>query len=371
MTKKNDQAVELRQKFAQEDFGLTVEKQNELADRFNPFMETVNGLIATAATIKVESVADFEAMQLARTTRLSLKAVRVDVEKTRKDLKEASMREGKAIDGMANIIKYLIVPAEKQLQDHEDFVKKIEQERIDKIVADRTDTLSALGVDCSCFDLANMKGAAFESLRESSVIAYDKRQEEKRKEEQAAADAARKEKEDHERMRIENAKLKAEQEAAAAREAEAEKKREEERAAAESKLKAEQEARQAAERKVEEAREKAEAAERKRQSDDRRREQEEKQRKRDEELAAIKQDKEDEQRRKAAPDKVKMSALSDAICALDVPTVSSEAALAAMHEVRGTLNRAVKILRGAVRAIEEQQAEQQKPTTKGKTKCSS
>ena len=51
------------------------------------------------------------------------------LKKVRKELKEESLRKGKAIDGVANIIKFLIEPVEKYLEDQEKFIEKLEQQK--------------------------------------------------------------------------------------------------------------------------------------------------------------------------------------------------------------------------------------------------
>jgi len=58
--------------------------------------------------------------------------------------------------------------------------------------------------------------------------------------------------------------------------------------------------------------------------------------------------------RLAAPDKDKIERLVADVCALDVPAVSSDVALAAIHKVRGILNSAVKCLRNAVADLSEE-----------------
>jgi len=111
------------------DSGLSNEKHAAIAGQFNEKCGPLQDLIDKANAIKVTGAGDVAAMKLARTTRLSLKNIRVEVEKTRKSLKEESLREGKAIDGMANIVKFLIVPVEQGLQEKEDFVKLAESHR--------------------------------------------------------------------------------------------------------------------------------------------------------------------------------------------------------------------------------------------------
>jgi DNA repair exonuclease SbcCD ATPase subunit len=96
------------------------------------------GIVVTDDSQKAE-------MQMARAGRLFLKEKRVAIEKSRKELKEQALREGKAIDGIANVLKALIVPIEEYLDQQEHFVelreaaaeKKRQEEEAARIEAER------------------------------------------------------------------------------------------------------------------------------------------------------------------------------------------------------------------------------------------
>lgn len=72
-------------------------------------------------------------MQMARTGRLFLREKRIAIESSRKQLKESALREGKAIDGIANVLKALIVPIEEHLDRQERFIE-IEQEKKNEVM---------------------------------------------------------------------------------------------------------------------------------------------------------------------------------------------------------------------------------------------
>lgn len=72
-------------------------------------------------------------MEMARTGRLFLSNKRQDIEKARKWMKEPALREGQAIDKIANLLKDTIIPTEEHLRRQEDFVKlrqEAEEKRI-------------------------------------------------------------------------------------------------------------------------------------------------------------------------------------------------------------------------------------------------
>ena len=287
--------------------GLGLEKHNSLALSFNSFMDEVNDLVKLAGSIEIDGVDDLDGMQSARRTRIMLRSIRVDVEKTRKSLKAESLRESKAIDGMANIVKFIIMPVEERLQEQEDTVKLIEQKRLEELIETRTVALEAFSVDCSAFNLGGMSEEGFAGLLSSSELGYKARIQAEEQE------RARLQAEREENWRIQ------------------EEKREKERAASK-RIEAENaKLRKQAEVSKEKLRKERAAM---RERDARRQADAEKK----------------EQARLAlhfAPDKEKLDALTESICALQLPTVSTEIALDTIQHVRGFLNRAVKRLRHA------------------------
>lgn len=90
---------------------------------------------ARALAQQTEAITD---PKLARAARLSIKQLRVNAEKRRKELKEDSLRMGKAIDGANNILLALIVPIERRLEDIELAEERAERARLaaEQAVAD-------------------------------------------------------------------------------------------------------------------------------------------------------------------------------------------------------------------------------------------
>lgn len=105
--------------------GLDVEspKAKALLEQFSDYFDIAADWEAKAKVIVVTDASQTGDMKMAREGRLFLREKRIAIEKKRKELKEQSLREGKAIDGMANILKALIVPIEEHLKKQEDFVE--------------------------------------------------------------------------------------------------------------------------------------------------------------------------------------------------------------------------------------------------------
>jgi len=193
-------------------------KATSIVESFKAYFDNIAKLEGKARKIVVKTIDDLELMTAARETRLELRALRVDADKTRKKLKEQSLREGRAIDGIGNLIKAMIVPLEEHLDEQENFVKKLEEAEIQKTKDGRIVELTKYGMDGEGLDLGNMSPDIWENYLAGVKKTCEDRIAAEQKEE---ADRIAKEKaEMAERKRIEdeNAQLK---EAAIAREKEA------------------------------------------------------------------------------------------------------------------------------------------------------
>jgi hypothetical protein len=127
---------------------LAIIKTNELdevkakliLEKFDEFTAIAGEWETKARSILVTNENQVADMELARVGRLALRDKRIKLEKTRKELKEQSLREGRTIDGIANELKALIEPIETYLEQQEKFVEfraLAEAERIKKEVLER------------------------------------------------------------------------------------------------------------------------------------------------------------------------------------------------------------------------------------------
>lgn len=103
--------------------GLEATKAKYILEQFQGYFELASEWEIKAKAILVTKESQTAEMQSAREGRLFLRDRRIDVENARKRLKEQSLREGKAIDGIANVLKALIVPIEEYLEHQEKFVE--------------------------------------------------------------------------------------------------------------------------------------------------------------------------------------------------------------------------------------------------------
>lgn len=313
------------------DEGLTPDTAQSLRAAFEGYFTQADEWRAKALAIQITRPDQIREMKLARETRLALREIRINAEKTRKALKEDSLKKGKAIDGIFNMLAFAVEPLEKHLLEQEQFIQRLEEQRKAKLKADREAELIPLGFDAfSLYQLGEMDDATYGQLLETHRLAYAARLEAAKKAEAERIERELKEAEERvareaaaaaerERLRQENERLareKAEAEKKAAEErakleAEARAERERmdrERRAAEEKARQEREAAEAKARAEREAREKLEAEVRAKQEADRKA--------KEDAIAA-------QRAAAAAPDREKLDALAQAIRALPVPEMST------------------------------------------------
>lgn len=143
--------------------GVSDSRAKELVEAFGGPFNEVGEILSTYETIKVTDVDQVEEMQKAREMRLALKNARTTVERKRKELKEDSLKTGRAIDAVARFVKETIEPAEQYLEQQEKFRQiKEEAQRAERLAA-RTEAIAKVG-DPALYNLRDMEEDAFQQL---------------------------------------------------------------------------------------------------------------------------------------------------------------------------------------------------------------
>lgn len=194
------------------DSGLEKNKVQALLENFTGYFNEAKAITDKVKGISVTKEDQKKEMQEARKGRLELREVRIKVENTRKELKEQSLREGKAIDGIANVIKALIVPVEEYLEKQEKFAEELEKARREKIIAEREAELSKYVSDISVYTLGEMSKETYEKLLENSKVAFEAQKDAEKKAEEERIAKEKEEAEAKKKMEEENARLKKEAE---------------------------------------------------------------------------------------------------------------------------------------------------------------
>lgn len=337
---------------------------------FDAFRAQAEKLKFTAETLTVTDISDRKGMQLARSTRLSFREIRVAVEHRRKELGEEALRTKQRIDTDAKTMKDFCEAQETRLLEMEQFAEREAARIADEKRAARAAELTSFLSSPVAVDLGTMTDEAYAAMLADAKDAQSARLAREAKEKEEAAAKLKAEAEAREAQRLENIRLqkladelaetaRKEREAAAAAlakereeaaakareaqakaDAEAKKLREEaaereriasekakaeaekarkEREAIEAKLKAENEAAEARAKRERESREKMEA--------------EIEAKKAAEEKAAAEKAAA-EKKAAAAPDKAKLTKLAADIRSLALPTLNADALQATIGEQR-------------------------------------
>jgi hypothetical protein len=195
-----DESISTQLTVVVEQQGLALESAQNIKLAFAPFFDQAEEWRKKVELINVTDATQTREMKMARDTRLALREIRIKANKVREQLKEDSNRRGKAIQGVYNVLEFLISPMEKKLEDQEKFVQKKEEERKAALKVHREELLLPYQIDTSFYQLGEMSDDSFNQLLENIKLAHDAKAELARK---AENDRIAKEKADlEERVRV-------------------------------------------------------------------------------------------------------------------------------------------------------------------------
>lgn len=348
-----------------QEFDVSEETQLSLAEAYKPFLEKAQLWEQQAREIVVTDINDKEGMKKAEGMRKQVKALRIELEKKRKEIKHDAQQKGKAIDTIAREIKAMIEPMEEYLKEQEEFAKREKARIAEQVKAERKAQLDKYEFDTTFIDLGEMDEDNYAKLLQTAKTAHDAKvkaekeaaeAERKRQEEEAEKERQRvaAEKAEQERIRQEREQLEKELAAERAKAEEERKAREaaeKKRLAEEEKKRAEEQARLDAERKQREAEEQkrreeeatrleAERKEREKAEAEARRLREAEAKRKAEEQARLKAEEEARQKALQAGDKEKLEMLSEAISLIELPELKSKAAKRVLFNATAFLDQA-------------------------------
>jgi len=216
-----------------------------LLENFQDYFTVASEWGIRAKAIVVTDISQKDDMQMARTGRLLLREKRIKIEKTRKELKEQSLREGKAIDGIANVLKALIVPIEEYLGEQEKFAENLATAEAARVLAeleakaeaDRLAKEEAERVEQERIRVENARLKVEAEKAEAERIAREQALEAERA--KVATEKAKAEKEAEDKRLAREAEIEAERAKVATEKAKAEKEAEDKRLAREAEIEAE------------------------------------------------------------------------------------------------------------------------------------
>jgi len=311
------------------DFGLEKSEAQKIEAVFTPMLKKMVELEKKYNEV-VKLPVDNEATKKARELRLKYVKVRTGTKEIHEKTKAYYLAGGRFVDAWKNAQLFSAQGKEAELEKIEKHFEMIEQAKKDKVNAERELMLSKYVADVSMYNYKEMADEVFANLVETVKKIWETEQEAIKKAEEERIAKEKAEKEEQERIKIENEKLKKEAEAR-------EKELEKERAEAKEKIEAEQ----LKAKKEAEAKEKIEA-ELKAKKD------EEKQLKKEQELKEAKDKAEKleaEKQAQLAPDKDKLKKYAVELGCLEVPQLQTAEAKKTLKEALNLLSQAITLLK--------------------------
>jgi hypothetical protein len=193
--------------------GLEKTKAQVLLEKFTSYFEIAADWEKKIKMLEITDVSQKAEMKMAREGRLFLKEKRVQIDKTHKELKEASLREGQTLDSIKRILTNLIKPLEEELEQKEKFAEIKEAQRKESLRLERLEKLRVFDFQYdNGFNLGEMDEPMFQNLLSGCEKAYNEQKEAEKKLEEERIAKEKAEVEERERIKKENEKLKKEAE---------------------------------------------------------------------------------------------------------------------------------------------------------------
>lgn len=191
-----------------------LQEVDQVIAKITPYME-----------LTISGVEDREGLKAVHDARMEVKQIRINVEKSRKELKASALEFGRRVDAEAKRVTSLITPIEKHLEDQE-FAIEAEKERIKtaKLEAERAalnerlEKLAQVGATINPLEVQSMSDETFASVLAERTALFEteiakKLSEQQAREAEEARIAAERAKMEAERAELE--RMRAEHEAAA------------------------------------------------------------------------------------------------------------------------------------------------------------
>ena len=194
---------------------LTLMPRADVPSIYDALRRKAEQLVKTAGGLTVTSPDQKQEMALARTTRLELRAIRIEGDKQHKDLKAGLLIETKKIDGAAKALRDFIEPLEERLLGLEQFAERFEQERYARVLAERTEKLREVNGRTGA-DIGILSDEEFTQVLADATQLFTLRKQQEEQAELWRQQQAQKEADERERERLENIRLKEESDKAAA-----------------------------------------------------------------------------------------------------------------------------------------------------------
>ena len=190
--------------------GVETITANLIQSKFAEYFEQLHEW-KSKANVTVTDASQKREMKLAKETRLAIKEIRVEADKTRKLLKEDSTRYGKAVQNAYNLIESECKPLEEYLELQEKFVEIQEQKRILELKAKRESEIQPyIEFIPTGLNLGTMQDSDYDKLLNGAKLQLTAKQEADAKAEKERLEKIEAERIENERIKAENEKLRLE-----------------------------------------------------------------------------------------------------------------------------------------------------------------
>ena len=190
--------------------GVETITANLIQSKFAEYFEQLHEW-KSKANVTVTDASQKREMKLAKETRLAIKEIRVEADKTRKLLKEDSTRYGKAVQNAYNLIESECKPLEEYLELQEKFVEIQEQKRILELKAKRESEIQPyIEFIPTGLNLGTMQDSDYDMLLNGAKLQLTAKQEADAKAEKERLEKIEAERIENERIKAENEKLRLE-----------------------------------------------------------------------------------------------------------------------------------------------------------------
>jgi len=174
-----------------EQSGLEKTKGQLLLDKFSGYFNDAAEYERKLDALATKGSPEKADIQAAGAFRKAMKARRVEVENTRKALKEESLREGQTIDAIAKVLKNLIEPLEEKAESIEKFHERKADLEKEVRRQERMEALLPYNVAVQAGLIADMDDAMWDSYFRGIVADHEAKIEAERQAEAARQEAAR------------------------------------------------------------------------------------------------------------------------------------------------------------------------------------
>ena len=178
------------------DFELDTSMAERLRNTFGPMadmLEEFEGLYTGIVEEMKTKGMSHELSRKAKRLRLDIMKIRTGAEKKRVEEKQSYLVAGRAIDGVVNILKASVYDREKKLEEIETYYERLEQERLDKIKAERTKALEPYDAKVPV-NVEKMEEEVWNAYIKNTKAEFEAEKKRKEKEAKAAAEADKKNK---------------------------------------------------------------------------------------------------------------------------------------------------------------------------------